>query len=71
MAEKKTYSIDDPSFGVNGFCAAEQISRSALYKMWKQGIGPDYYLVGTRKRIPHRARLEFHQKRMAAAKGGK
>jgi hypothetical protein len=47
--------VHDPSYTVNGFCAAEQISRSLLYELWRAGKGPDYYWAGVTRRITHRA----------------
>ncbi len=52
---------------VNQFCAVENISRSALYGLWKQGRGPKYYLNGSRRRIPHSARIEWQREQMAAS----
>ena len=42
---------DFQSYTVKGFCAAERISRGMLYKLWSEGKGPHYYLVGTVRRI--------------------
>lgn len=39
--EREIYSIED-------FCAAYSLSRSMLYKMWRQGIGPRYFKIGKR-----------------------
>ena len=65
---RRVYSIDDPSYTVNEFCAAERMSRSMVYRAWREGWGPDYYLVGVTRRITHRARLEFQRKCEAAAR---
>jgi hypothetical protein len=65
---RRAYSISDPTYTVNEFCAAERISRSMLYKLWAKGIGPQFYLIGVTRRITHRARLEFQRAREAAAK---
>jgi hypothetical protein len=56
-----------PSWTTAEFCKLEKISRSSLYKMWRMGIGPRYYLNGVCRIIPEEARREFHHKRMAAA----
>jgi hypothetical protein len=56
-----------PSWTTTEFCKLEKISRSALYKMWKAGIGPRFYFNGVCRIIPEDARLEFHRQRMAAA----
>jgi hypothetical protein len=57
----------DPSYTVDQFCAAQRMSRSMLYKAWAGGWGPDYYWIGVTRRITHRARLEWHGQREAAA----
>jgi hypothetical protein len=60
-------SINDPSYTPDEFCAAERMSRSALYKLWKEGRGPDYYLNGVSRRITHRARLAWQDAQVADA----
>jgi hypothetical protein len=59
----------DPSYTVDEFCDAERISRSMLYKLWSQGQGPRFYMVGTVRRISHEARIEW-RRQMEAATGG-
>ena len=48
---------DYQSYSVNTFCVAEDISRGMLYKLWSQGKGPRYYLVGNVRRITPEAAL--------------
>ena len=38
--------VYEPSYTPSGFCAAEHISRTALYKLWKAGKGPRFYWNG-------------------------
>jgi hypothetical protein len=57
----------DRSYTVNEFCAAERICRTALYKAWREGTGPRFYLNGQHKRITHQARLDWQQARERAA----
>ena len=45
--------MESPSYSVDGFAEAEDISRSMVYKLWKQGKGPRFYMVGTVRRITH------------------
>lgn len=33
------------------FCELHRISRAALYKLWKLGLGPRYFKVGARTLI--------------------
>jgi hypothetical protein len=56
---------DRNSYTVEEFCTAERMSRSMLYKLWAQGRGPRFYMVGTVRRISHRARIEWQQAREA------
>jgi hypothetical protein len=67
---RKTASaaVNDPTYTVDEFCAAERISRSMLYRAWKEGWGPHYYLNGVSRRITHRERLEWQAQREAAAR---
>jgi predicted DNA-binding transcriptional regulator AlpA len=59
--------VDDPSLKVNEFCAAERISRSALYKLWNEGRGPRFFYIGATRRISHEVRVEWRRKREAEA----
>ena len=61
-------NMSNQSYTVDEFCAAERISRSMLYKLWKEDQGPRFYYVGNVRRIPHEARLEW-QRQMLAATG--
>jgi hypothetical protein len=58
-------SMSDQSYTVVTFCAAEKLSRSMLYKLWSQGKGPRFYLVGTVRRISHEARIEWQRQHEA------
>jgi hypothetical protein len=58
------------SYTVDEFAEAERISRAMVYKLWGDGKGPRYYMVGNVRRITHQARLEWQQQREAEAGGG-
>jgi hypothetical protein len=60
-------TVNDPSYTVDEFCAAERMSRSMLYKAWAQGWGPDFYRIGVTRRITHRARVAWQREREAKA----
>ena len=45
------------------------ISRTSLYKAWKEGWGPSYFLVGKSRRIPLQAALAWRG-RPAEVAGG-
>jgi hypothetical protein len=49
----------DQSYTPDTFAAAESISRAMLYKLWRQGKGPSFYLIGNRRRITEQARREW------------
>jgi hypothetical protein len=59
--------ISDESLTIDGFCAAEKISRQFLYKLWKAGKGPRSYHIGAARRISHQARTEWRQQLEAAS----
>jgi hypothetical protein len=62
-----SFSIPDASLTTKEFCRAEKISRSMLYRAWKEGWGPRFYRVGVTRRITQRARLEWQREREATA----
>ena len=62
--------VSDQSYTVDTFCEAEQLSRSMLYKLWSQGQGPRFYMVGTVRQISHEARLEWQRQMEAASNDG-
>lgn len=55
------------AFTVNEFCRAHRISRSALYALWRAGIGPRYISVGIKKLISFEAAAAWRREREAAA----
>ena len=61
--------MQDQSYTVDAFAEAEGICRSMVYKLWKQGKGPRFYMVGTVRRISHQARIDWQREREAAATG--
>lgn len=70
-AQKTTSPVvSDPSYTVAEFCALERVSRSMLYRAWKEGWGPRYFMIGVSRRISHRARIEWQDQREAEAAAG-
>ena len=63
----ETFTPYEPSYTVDEFCAAERISRVALYDLWKNGTGPKFYYNGRRRIIPHSERIAFQKEKLAAA----
>lgn len=60
------------AYGVAQFCAAHDISRVSLYKLWRDGRGPSHFKVGARTLISReaaerwRAAMESEHARAAA-----
>lgn len=57
--------VSDHSYTVAEFCALERVSRSMLYRAWQEGWGPRYFMIGVRRRISHRARIDWEDQREA------
>jgi hypothetical protein len=55
---KKSYTIAE-------FCAAYSVSRAFLYKLWDNGLGPNYYKLGTRRFISVEAAEEWRKQNEA------
>jgi predicted DNA-binding transcriptional regulator AlpA len=49
------------SSSVNEFCKLHGISRGTLYNLWKAGRGPRFMQLGSIRRIPHDAALEWQR----------
>jgi len=63
---------DSPqTYTVKQFCAAEHISRSHLYSLWRQGRGPAFYPIGKsrHRRITEASRKAWHEKLEAELRG--
>jgi excisionase family DNA binding protein len=58
---------NDRSYTVEEFAEAERISRGMVYRLWDQGKGPEYYMVGNRRRITEAARQEWHRRQEAGS----
>jgi hypothetical protein len=46
-------------YDIRRFCDANNISRTFLYRLWREGRGPRYFLAGTEKRISIEAAAEW------------
>ena len=46
-------------YDIRRFCDANCISRSFLYRLWREGRGPRFFLAGTEKRITMEAAAEW------------
>lgn len=53
-APRQSLPLDQrTSYTVSEYCALHGFGRTTLYKMWKNGTGPEFFVVGTHRRIPH------------------
>jgi hypothetical protein len=55
------------SFSIDEFCEAERISKSELYKLWRERKGPRFYYVGVNRKITPEARADWQREREAEA----
>jgi hypothetical protein len=58
--EPAAYTVDE-------FCTAHRIGRSHLYKLWRAGVGPRFFLVGNKRRISNEAASDWRRQGEAAA----
>jgi hypothetical protein len=54
------------AYDIKRFCDANCISRSLLYRLWREGRGPRFFLAGTEKRITIEAAAEWRAAMQAA-----
>jgi hypothetical protein len=55
------------AFTVDQFCAAHQISRALLYKLWEQKLGPRRFCAGSKVLISFEAAADWRRERERAA----
>jgi hypothetical protein len=59
-------AIPRAAYSVNQFCEAHSVSRSKLYSMWREGIGPRFMEVGDKRLITVEAAADWRHAREAA-----
>ena len=59
LADRRAYTVRE-------FCEAHRISRSALYGLWREGIGPRFISIGIKKLISVEAAEAWRREREAA-----
>jgi hypothetical protein len=47
------------AFTINEFCAEYRLSRSMLYRLWRDGIGPRFIEIGIKKIITVEAAADW------------
>jgi hypothetical protein len=55
------------AYTISEFCEAHRISRSQLYKLWANGIGPRRIMIGSKNLISIQAASDWVRDREAAA----
>jgi hypothetical protein len=50
------------AFDIDSFTDAHRLSRSMLYKLWREGSGPDYITVGHKRIISYEAATRWRKK---------
>jgi hypothetical protein len=55
------------AFTISEFCDAYRVSRSKLYAMWRDRIGPRFFNVGVKVIITAEAAADWAREREAAA----
>jgi hypothetical protein len=50
-------------YNVPRFCDSHEISRTQLFKRWKQGLSPRFYWQGRQRRITREAAAEYRIER--------
>jgi hypothetical protein len=51
------------AFTVDEFCTSHRLSRSALYRAWREGIGPRFFRNGSRILISAEAAAAWRRER--------
>jgi hypothetical protein len=65
---RKVFADGPGAFSVDEFCLAFGISVPMFYKLLKQGLGPDTFLVGNRRLISYAASNRWAHKREQATR---
>jgi hypothetical protein len=60
LADRRAYTVRE-------FCEVHRISRSALYCLWREGIGPRFISIGIKKLISVEAAEAWRREREEAA----
>jgi hypothetical protein len=55
------------AYTIDEFCHAHRIGRATLYELWKRGVGPRFFLVGSHRRISVEAAAAYRAAGEAAA----
>jgi predicted DNA-binding transcriptional regulator AlpA len=58
--------VDPPVYDILEFCVAHKISRSTLYNLWTDGIGPKFYRIGSSVKITGESAQAWRREREAA-----
>jgi hypothetical protein len=67
MSPKHSPVRQGGAYTIQEFCHAHRLSRSKLYQMWDEGIGPRWMYVGTKRLISDEAAADWRREREQAA----
>jgi hypothetical protein len=67
-ARQQRAPVTRAAYSVDEFCEAYGISRCSLYTLWKSDIGPEYLLIGSRRRITVEAAKKWAAKSQRRAR---
>jgi hypothetical protein len=70
VREAQRPPLEVAAFTVPQFCLAHQMSRSALYELWRNGIGPTFYRAGKSIRISRESAADWRREREQATSQG-
>jgi hypothetical protein len=57
--------VDPAVYNVARFCDSHEISRTHLYRLWREGRGPRFFWLGDQKRITAEAAAEWRAQMQA------
>jgi hypothetical protein len=57
--------VDAAVYSVQRFCDSHKVSRTHLYKLWREGRGPSFFWLGDQKRITAEAAAEWRARMQA------
>ena len=64
-ARRVRTDVEPAVYTTNSFCDSHEISRTQLYKRWKQGLSPRFYWEGDQRRITAEAAAAYRAEREA------
>jgi hypothetical protein len=60
-------AVESAVYSIQRFCDSHEISRTQLYKLWREGRGPSFFWLGDQKRITAEAAAAWREQMQAAS----